>query len=168
MWYEWLPWSLFAIGGMVMIWIRRIRLHEMMQYFLCIVLSSMVLLSVISSKLQIYLLPVFPFLIFLCVYLLEQFKSESWVRWSIGIVQIPLILVFPALLFLRTKPTFTFLNTPLVMVAAIAMSAISAMALYQLIYKKDVIHSVHLVAYAVLSTLFFAGLAMPQLNGIIQ
>lgn len=54
------------------------------------------------------------------------------------------------------------------MVAAIAMSAISAMGLYQLIYKKDVINSVHLVAYAVLSTLFFAGLAMPQLNGIIQ
>lgn len=168
MWYEWLPWSLFAVGGMVMIWIRKIRLHEMMQYFLCIVLSSIVLLSVISSKLQIYLLPVFPFLIFLCVYLLEQFKSESWVRWSLGIVQIPLTLVFPALLFLRTKPTFTFLNTPLVMVAAIAMSAMNVMALYQLIYKKDVIHSVHLVAYAVLSTLFFAGLAMPQLNGIIQ
>lgn len=65
--YTMLPWlPYFAIVAY-----KAIRRHTVLpstsRYFLCIILTTFVMLSAFSSKLQVYLLPIFPFAVYLSV-----------------------------------------------------------------------------------------------------
>ena len=65
--YTMLPWlPYFAIVAY-----KAIRRHTVLpstsRYFLCIILTPFVMLSAFSSKLQVYLLPIFPFAVYLSV-----------------------------------------------------------------------------------------------------
>lgn len=163
-WYEWLPWSLLIVGGMIMVMIRRTPIDEVQQFFLCAVLSTLVLLSCVSSKLQIYLLPAFPFAIYLAAYLFTIFKDEKWVSVTIGIPQSLLVLAFPGLFAARHFVDSPVLSMPLVMVAAALLTCFSAAALYWLTVRKSPDRSIRIMAYGVLTTVFVAGWAIPMIN----
>ncbi|HAC72510.1 MAG TPA: dolichyl-phosphate-mannose--protein mannosyltransferase, partial [Porphyromonadaceae bacterium] len=67
-----------AFGG-----VRRKIQTEIERFFLIIILTTFVMLSVISSKLAVYLLPSFPFFIFLPALLLKKFDPTNiWLRIS--------------------------------------------------------------------------------------
>ncbi|MBM6993182.1 MAG: dolichyl-phosphate-mannose--protein mannosyltransferase [Prevotella sp.] len=166
-WYEWLPWSLLCVGGMVMVFARRLRLDAEHEFFLCMVLTTLVLLSCISSKLQIYLLPAFPFLIYLTTHILHLCEHERWVSWTLGIPETILVLTFPALLLAPHFVALPLLRLPLVMVATGVLSLFSLASLYWLVSRKSPVVSSQILAYGILATLFMAGWAMPVINPYI-
>lgn len=53
--------------------------------FLCTVLSTFVMLSAFSSKLPVYLVPVFPFAVYLFPMVAERKGCGRWVGWAVGI-----------------------------------------------------------------------------------
>jgi hypothetical protein len=71
------------------------------QFFIIVALSTFILLSLISSKLQIYLLPAFPFFIYLTLLWLPKFGATGFgpsrfVKISLEIPAFLLTLVTPA------------------------------------------------------------------------
>ena len=56
--------------------------------FLCTIISTIAMLSSFSSKLPIYLVPVFPFCVYLFPIVLDRIGERGWMRWSVGILSI--------------------------------------------------------------------------------
>ena len=56
--------------------------------FLCTIISTIVMLSSFSSKLPIYLVPIFPFCVYLFPIVQNRLGERSWMRWSVGIFSI--------------------------------------------------------------------------------
>lgn len=166
-WYEWLPWALLCVGALVAAASRRVHLPAIHEFFLFIVVTTLVMLSCISAKLQIYLLPAFPFVIYLTAYIASQEYGARWVGWALGIPEALLTLAFPALLVAQRVLDLPLLHLPLVMVAAGVMSLFAAWALYNLVVKRVTFLSIQILAVGVLCTLMIVGLGMPLLNQYI-
>ena len=56
--------------------------------FLCTIIATIAMLSSFSSKLPIYLVPVFPFCVYLFPIALDRIGERWWMRWSVGIFSI--------------------------------------------------------------------------------
>lgn len=56
--------------------------------FLCTIISTVAMLSSFSSKLPIYLVPVFPFCVYLFPIVLGRVGERGWMRWAVGIFSI--------------------------------------------------------------------------------
>ncbi len=56
--------------------------------FLCTIISTVAMLSSFSSKLPIYLVPVFPFCVYLFPVVLDRIGERWWMRQSVGIFSI--------------------------------------------------------------------------------
>lgn len=56
--------------------------------FLCTIISTIAMLSSFSSKLPIYLVPVFPFCVYLFPITLDRIGERGWMRWAVGIFSI--------------------------------------------------------------------------------
>lgn len=80
------PWT-FLIFGSVVYGIRKYRRADdsLAAYFLVIILSTFVLLSVISSKLQVYMLPAYPFMVYLAVMVCACHKDSRLVAAGIAV-----------------------------------------------------------------------------------
>lgn len=93
-WYSLAPWTLFYLTA-IMTGIKHIR-TDLERLFLTVILTTFVALSLFSGKLDIYLLPVFPFFTYL-----------SWLLYS-KLPQKPLAIAIavPAILLLFTLPAF--------------------------------------------------------------
>lgn len=167
LWYEWLPWSLLCVGSMIWALLRKPHMEEVYKFFFCIVVATLFLLSCVSSKLQIYLLPAFPFVIYLTARLIETGEGGRWISWSLAIPESILVLTFPALLVAQHIVELPMLRLPIVMVAAAVLSLFAAVSLYRLVAKKSATDSIRILGYGVLALLFVAGLAMPMMNQYI-
>ena len=68
--------------------------------FLCTIISTIAMLSSFSSKLPIYLVPVFPFCVYLFPIMLDRIGERWWMRWSVGIFSIIFTIIGLAALIL--------------------------------------------------------------------
>jgi len=76
-WYCLAPWSLLFIG-VTIAGIKSKLIHtDLEKLFLTIIVVTFVMLTLFSSKLQIYMLPTFPFIAYLTLLLLQKWKLEK-------------------------------------------------------------------------------------------
>ncbi|MPM31199.1 hypothetical protein SDC9_77753 [bioreactor metagenome] len=164
-WYSLAPWMFFSVGLIVWGMVRKKIQTELERFFLIIILTTFVMLSVISSKLAVYLLPAFPFFIYLSVLLLKKTdKTNIWLRISLAVPAAVFALVLPALIYLpRTDETF-FVGVPLVYIAAGIATLSGLTVLYLLFFKKQICRPIRVMALGILLTVFVAGWSIPQLN----
>jgi 4-amino-4-deoxy-L-arabinose transferase-like glycosyltransferase len=73
-WYTLAPWSFLVIGLFIAALIKKRINTTLEQFFAVIIVSTLVMLSIISSKIAIYSLPVVPFFIFLTVLLFNKLE----------------------------------------------------------------------------------------------
>ena len=164
-WYSLAPWMLLSIGVIVAAMIRRKIQTEMEHFFLIIILSSFVMLSLISSKLAVYMLPAFPFFIYLAAILLKKFESQNvWLRLSLAIPAVALASSLPVTVFLSQSAGTSFIGIPLVYVASAVLTLSSLFVLFALFRRRELHEPIRIMAYGILLSLFIAGLAIPQLN----
>lgn len=93
-WYSLAPWSLLLVGILVMGIKKKLFYTDLELFFLVIILSTLAMLSLISAKLEIYLIPSFPFIIYLSVRWLKRLQSP---RWATLLIMIPASLLCLAL-----------------------------------------------------------------------
>lgn len=164
-WYSLAPWMFLSVGLIAFGGVRRKIQTEIERFFLIIILTTFVMLSVISSKLAVYLLPSFPFFIFLPALLLKKFDPTNiWLRISLAAPALVFVLALPALVYLSGTDDAFFAGVFLVYLAAGIITLSGLTVLYLLFFKKQLQRPVRVMAAGVLLTVFVAGLAMPQLN----
>lgn len=160
------PWSLLFI---VLVWrgIRGKMLNDDMErFFLTIICSTVAMLSVISSKLDIYLLPVYPFVVYLCSILLAKDADNAGVRIAIGIPAALLILALPAAVVLMDIAPGLRDHSPFIYggAAILAAGGVTAIAM---LFREQVLKAVGAVCVGIVGFLFVGSFAMPSINKYI-
>lgn len=170
-WYSTAPWSLLvaaALGGMFMPSFSR---GSMMCYFLTVSITTFVMLSCSSSKLPVYLVPIFPFLSYATVMYLARVGSTRLLRAGVAIPAGVLVLALPAVLVLSSQPKTAWLFDWWLIVASALLSATGVLVLcllYCRIGRRDRVDlSLRAFATGMLLAIFTAGWATPQLNASI-
>ncbi len=110
--------------------------------FLCTIISTVAMLSSFSSKLPIYLVPVFPFCVYLFPIVLDRIGERSWMRWAVGIFSIIFAIVGLAAL--------------LVLFGALHISAVDGLLLeYPFAREAPIINGVILLTLANILGIWF-------------
>lgn len=167
-WYMLAPWSFLVVGIVIACLLHRDRLSDLEAFFTVAVVMSFVLLSLISAKLPIYLLPIFPFSIFLTVSLLPQYIGKKWVGVCLAIPAALLGLVLPTMVVgYRVYPVIQQYCNIFIWLAGGCFSVAGILVIYQLRHSYRLNITLRTLAIGMFASLFFIGCAMPQLNGFM-
>lgn len=169
MWYGIAPWSLATL--IPLIWAmarRRIKSDEAggLPYFCGVVsVSTLVMLSCVSSKLAIYLLPAFPFMIYGGVWAMAKVVSHKWLRATIIVPSAVGALALPAVVVMYFMGIEAWVAGPLVFVGAGLLTAGSVAAICLASRRGAwIAPSTASLAGGMLAAAFVVGLDMPRIN----
>lgn len=169
-WYSLAPWSLLAIG--VLVWglcdrAYRQAMTDLDRLFLVAALSTFAVLSIVSSKIQIYLLPAFPFFIYIAVLWIARSGVRRWMKWAVGIPAGVLALTLPGLFAARRfVPEVSTFDTLFVPIGAAIVSAASVWCIVRL-WRGRFYGAIATLAGGLLATVFTVSFAVPRFNGYI-
>ncbi|MGM9687790.1 MAG: ArnT family glycosyltransferase [Alloprevotella sp.] len=161
--YSLAPWSLLLLGTVAAALRAGVVRSELQRFFLTVGVTTFVLLSCISSKLQVYLLPAVPFLVYATAMFLPRFRWNRWIGMSLALPSVMFSLSLPLLLI---AAALRVLSVPagVVYVAAALLTLGGIRSLY-LIYKAaGVARTVRQLASSLLFSLFVAAWGLPQIN----
>ncbi|MFA6701575.1 MAG: glycosyltransferase family 39 protein [Dysgonamonadaceae bacterium] len=164
-WYSLAPWSLLFVPIFVVALIKKKINSELEQYFTVVILSTFVLLSLISSKIAIYSLPLIPFSIYMTVLLFNKFDMQNrWIKLAIAFPAFIFILALPSIIYLSKTDEMLFLQYWLIYAGAGVFSVTGIIIIFLLYGKKDTVRSINTLAMGFLIAVFIIGWSMPQLN----
>ncbi len=166
--YAFAPWCLLYIG----VFIAGIRLKllktDLEKFFFTVFSVTFVMLSLISSKLDIYLLPGYPFLAYYVVLQMDRLEKKVWIRW---LVAIPAAILFSTLIVVpllqAQVPELSVVNSFWGGAALVFLGAGGLLALVNLCRKKDLTRSIYAIATGMLLAVFSTGFAIDDLNSEI-
>lgn len=162
-WYSVAPWSILYIATILITIKKRVLTTDKEKLFLTAIVSTFVILSLFSGKLDIYMLPLFPFFTYLTILLLPKIK-EKWIAFSVYIPVAMLTIAPIAAFFIRDK--FNVPDSPFICAAIITLFIFSLTACYML-YRKRVFRAINCVALGILAALFTGAFALPRINPYI-
>ncbi|MCL9808949.1 ArnT family glycosyltransferase [Flavobacterium luminosum] len=167
-WYSIGPWSLLFITTIIMGIQKKYIITDLERFLLTVISVSFIFLSIISSKIPIYMLPAYPFIAYLAVLILSKIKWKKWIAISIATPVIIILLAVPVALFLGIN----YLNSVQVLwiyaiTAAIVLIVSGLATLYHIYNKKNIIQASIFFAGGLLVTILIIGLATPFLNNRI-
>lgn len=177
------PYTLLLIGSFMasLLPVRKAgaeKVSDLEILFLCTIISTAAMLSSFSSKLPIYLVPVFPFCVYLFPIVLDRIGERGWMRWSVGIFQILLLCAgIATLLFLSGSVTipaaaclldeYSFAREAPVVNAVILLTLANAMGTWFLIKRKSVNIPALLLSAGLFLAAFSASAVLRDLNPYI-
>ncbi len=179
-WYAIAPWSLLTFAVILLGFVKGKIKSDTEKLFAVVTLGTFIMMSLVSSKIVVYLLPCFPFMLYLTALLLPKVRMSFPVRLGIILPSAVLILPFTVSLILLlpdkyihfsgiAAPAKEFLNglqlyTPLWLITAIpATGAILAI----IRVRKDPESSVRILSAGLLLMIFAASFSVPALNNMI-
>lgn len=163
-WYSLAPWSLLLIPVFGVGLKNRMISTDMERFFLIIVGSTFVTLSLFSSKLAVYMLPIFPFLVYLSVLWLKRIGAKQWMFILTGIPACLLCMAFPGVILSKSFIGNNEINSSVViLLSALALSVSGALSLRNLV-KQQLATGIKTLGAGILVTVFVASFAVPQLN----
>jgi 4-amino-4-deoxy-L-arabinose transferase-like glycosyltransferase len=164
--YSIAPWTLYCVGLLVAALRRHLIFNDLQRLFWVIIASTIVMLSCFGSKLEVYLLPTFPFI---CYLTLQQASHFQWNRWLAFAATLPawlLSLALPVYLGLLFVPSFHYRSAWL-FTACLLMSVSAWTALHAAYRHHDTQKSIRRMAAGICMAVFVGSLDLPQLNGDI-
>ena len=169
-WYCLFPWTFVIIGLIITSLLKPAKPKGILLYFLTITLASIILLSCVSSKIEIYLLPVVPFIVFSCIISLNYYESNKWINIGYIATSIVYVLIFPIFLFLRFNQEIPEISTPYIWMPFLCVTTAGMISLYYLFsnrYKNKIIYSTYCLSGGILLCVLTLSLSMEHLNKYI-
>ncbi|MGI6222191.1 MAG: ArnT family glycosyltransferase [Prevotella sp.] len=157
-----MPWSLWSALAAWRLWRSKSYGNNRVRLALIAMLVTFLCLSLISSKLSIYLLPLVPFAIAM-IPLVPQTGNKAEM-WALGIPSFLLALTLPAFIVANHywTPMKSFASLPLIM--AVLAITVCAVAAFVMTVRHRLQHAAMVLAGGILLTTYFAGWSMPQIN----
>ena len=166
------PWCLLYVVMLVTgVWKRWVR-TDAERFFLTVFCTTLAMLSCISAKLEIYLLPAYPFLAYFSVMMLQRLEDgRRWNGWfSVPVLLPALVLVvsLPAVWALaRRVDALAMLDAVPVYAGAAVMMRAGVYALFVLYRQKSLAKAVCTVATGLLCGVFVVSFFVPGINSEI-
>ncbi len=164
-WYSLAPWTLLYFVSIVIGIRKRLINTDLKKLFLIVIGTTFIALSVFSGKLDIYLLPIFPFIAYLSFLLLPHIP-EKYLRFTVIIPAAILIFVFPAIFIAGHFIRLALTEIIVIPVAAFILSSASGISLF-LLYKKQLLKATNSLSIGILITILIGSFALPGLNQYI-
>lgn len=164
MWYIFFPWTFLYVFVFFLSVRKRLINSDLKLLFLTAIGVIFILLSLISSKVDIYLLPAIPFITFLTVLLLKDLKDTRLVKLGLIIPNIIFLLAIPVSLFLNYKNSF--LSDFIVYMACFVLLLFVVISLY-FIFKNEIESSIIMNSIGLFSLLFIFAFSLPDINPYI-
>lgn len=166
-WYALAPWSLFLAGILVAGYRKKIKMTDIELFFMTVALNTLVILSIFSSKLAVYMLPAFPFIVYLSVLWMKRIELPKWMLLLTGIPAVILCLALPGIYII---PGFANIgdpdSNPIVFIAALTLS-ISGIAGLKYLVKSEINNGIIVMGSGILVAVFVISFAIPQYNSLI-
>ena len=166
-WYSLAPWILLYLTAIVLGIRKKLINTDLKKLFLTVIATTFIALSLFSGKLDIYMLPIFPFIAYLAFLLIPELEEKS-LRFAIAIPAGILLLAFPALFIIaQYLPSLhLLLNIKTIPIAAAVLSIASAFSLYFL-WKKSILRSANGIATGTLLAILIGSVSISRLNSYI-
>jgi hypothetical protein len=137
-WYTLAPWSLLVLGLFAASIVKKRINSTLEQFFAVIILSTFVMLSLISSKLAIYPLPIVPFLIFLTVLQFNKFDMQNvWIKLTIALPAVIFILALPGIVYVSSMEGMQYLADRFIYAGAVVLTLTGILVIYFIYLKRD-------------------------------
>ena len=180
-WYIAVPYTFLLIGAIVFSLCHPERSEgsgspsDKERFFLVTIISTFVTLSLFSSKLAIYLIPVMPFMVLLFVEVLRRTGWKKWMTWAlavpVGFIAILAIAIFIGLCFRNSFPSlaefiepYSFLDSWTLKLALLLILSGMVFSLYYLLSKKNPSVALMFVGASMLLAGYTASSAIPKAN----
>jgi 4-amino-4-deoxy-L-arabinose transferase-like glycosyltransferase len=163
-WYLLAPWSLLIAGVYISAFRQKIKLNDIEKFFMTVIITTLVMLSLISSKLGVYLLPTFPFFVYLTVSLMQRIDENILTKIAM-ILPASIFALIPAALAVAAHNRLTGgANMTCCVIAAIALLSSGVCTLW-LIHRGGTLgKQVNYLACGIFVAFFALGLALPSVN----
>lgn len=174
-WYSIAPWCLLLAGGLIASFFNKEKSRsELETFFLTGIVATFVMLTAFSGKLAIYMLPIYPLMAYLFIFIKDRFGWRSWMKWSLAVPMVLLAIVGIAGALALTifkeydivrnmTSSYSFATSPLIVIGLIILATGS---IYSLIltfrsgWEKPVIaQGVTILLFA-----FTVSFLMPKIN----
>jgi 4-amino-4-deoxy-L-arabinose transferase-like glycosyltransferase len=135
--YSMAPWIILYI---YVIWngIQKKRLiFPLQRFFLTITTVTFILLSCVSSKIEIYLLPAYPFIVFLCASLMRESEKDLGVFIGLIAPAFGYCLALPTMIFFKVQHLLLNWQTPFMFAASAIVSLVGLVTVVQLIKDRN-------------------------------
>lgn len=159
--WTWLYFSVLLAGAS-----KRMGGSDMERLFGVAIVSTLVMLSFISSKLDIYLLPVYPFMAYLTALWMSRVGDTWYVKVGIALPAVIFALAFPAACFVLKKLPYGCDDLTLGYVALLLMSGGGVGSLVYL-WKKRIGKALISSSLGVLLFVAVASVCLPQFDGYV-
>lgn len=178
-WYIAVPYTFLLIGALVVSLSKSpggVKQRDRAELFFTVtVVSTFVMLSIFSSKLAIYLIPVMPFMVLLFVEVLRREGWTKWMTWAlavpVGFIAILAIAVLIGLCFRNSFPAlaefiepYSFLDSWTLKLALLLILSGMVFSLYYLFSKKNRSVALMFVGASMLLAGYTASSAIPKAN----
>lgn len=164
--YGFLPWTPVVVGGFIATLRNWKHADARDQFFCTTVLTSLLLLSVVSAKLAIYMLPVYPFLVYLTVIHMEEVVQARWYRISMAVTSALFCLAFPLFCIVAHLPKLEYINIGAFYPATLMLTVGGGVALYVLKRKRHA-QALPSLSVCLLCAIFFGGFGVPDINAYL-
>jgi 4-amino-4-deoxy-L-arabinose transferase-like glycosyltransferase len=166
-WYSLAPWSFLILGVLFMGLKKRIFTTDLERFFIGVSLSTFVVLSLFSAKLAVYLLPSFPFFVYLSLLWYKKLGSPRWMYILLGIPAALFSIALPGIIIASYWININDLNTNyMVLLATLVLSATGILT-FMYLFKHYFNTGIIIMATGLLLAVFTVSLAMPQFNSMI-
>ncbi|MFH0266031.1 ArnT family glycosyltransferase [Vibrio rumoiensis] len=161
-----LPWSLVLLCSFINMFRAKRPLRDEQRFFITVAFVGLTMLSLVSSKLEIYLLPLIPFIIYAGLLQLPQLEKGRVWKWGIAPI-IVICCVLPIAAFFipqltRKLPVEPFdLHTLLVVL--LITGGISAYYLF----KNQMVATLKTIALGCFGVMLSAAILLPKYNQIL-
>jgi hypothetical protein len=162
-WYSLAPWSLLYIGILVVGMKKKLASTDLELFFLITALSTMAFLTLLSSKLAVYMLPAFPFLVYLSVLWMRKLGFPRWIYLTASITAFLLSLALPGVVLSKY---FHLHSSWLILYSALILSASGIIALVKL-RKQQLNGGIVTMGTGILVAVFTISFAIPSNNHLI-
>lgn len=167
-WYSIAPWTPLVISTVIAALRRKMAGDDMERFFLSVGITTFVMLSLISSKLEIYLLPAIPFLVYAAALVLPELKDEKWAKASLAVPAAIFALALPGVLAAAFGLGADILRSGFIYASAAVLSAGGAVSL-RLLWRdkrhRGTAQAVAGLGASFLAAVFIAAWDLPKLNG---
>ena len=162
--YALAPWSLLYVASYVKGVKNRLWTTDIEKFLVAVSASTFVLLSVVSSKLDIYLVPAYPFMVYLAAQWIARTEPSAWYRVAVALPCVAFVGALPVAGVLRDGLPFGLGDSIWVYFAASVLSLAGLLALWQLFYKARLASAVKTASMGFLVAVFFGAFAIPRVN----
>lgn len=165
-WYAIAPWSIAVVVAIVLGFRKGLVKGDLLRMFATVSLGTIIMMSFISSKIVIYLLPAFPCLVYLGAILIEEIRYSKWIVAAVALPAAIFVLAQGAAIYADKNGLMPVeLSAPLYYYT-IPLFAGGVASLYQL-WNKNIPKAITIMGISMYVMVLAAGLSIEKLNDMI-